>query len=135
MHAMLHGWDTVLDHFHPVFTSAIGKGLGYGLGIGGAVGFFCLSLIVGLLCKFARHAVCNAVLQGPANERRSESAQSVSSPPPTSVEDTSTPQDQPLPLEVIPNNPNDEEPPEFLPPPGTDREDRLPLIIYMAAEQ
>ena len=47
-------------------------------------------------------------------------------PQPTSAEDTPTP--QPLPPESAPPIPNDEDPPEYLPPPGSNQ-DRQPLLV------
>lgn len=60
-------------------------------------------------------------------------ADPVNGPLPISVGGTLTPQDQPLPTQVLPSHPNDEGPPEYLPPPGSGQEDRQQLI--MAAEQ
>ena len=61
------------------------------------------------------------------------SADPVNCPLPVFADDTPTPEDQPVPPEVLPNsvNPNDADPPEYLPPPGSDQE-RQPL---MTAEQ
>lgn len=46
---------------------------------------------------------------------------SVNGPPAISLEDTPTPPDQPLPQEVLPTYPGDDDPPEYLPPPDSDQ--------------
>ena len=55
------------------------------------------------------------------------SADPVNCPLPVSIEDTPTPQDEPLPSVAVSSNPNDADQPEYLPPPGSDQE-RQPLM-------
>ena len=80
-------------------------------------------------CQFNMHCVFHIQLQAVVLPVRMESppytANTANCPIPTSTQDTPTP--QPLPPESSPSIPNNEDPPEYLPPPGSNQE-TLPLL-------